>query len=602
MRHATLIVALFLALAGTATHAADRPIAGDRLTLEDPAGQPDSRSVKFKAAKDPAVDPTSGADPTVVGATLEVVGASSGDGNTGPIALPAALWTGLGKPTGSKGYKFEDALRSDGVKTITLKSGNSGGTLAVAGGKSDWNYAITQPQGTIDLRLTVGGDVYCARFTTFEDNEPGKVKAKLAPAPASCAPPAPVLCGNGVADGTEECDDGGTTSGDGCSATCQLENASGLCAGVPTVSGTALDSVLVQGGLTRPLFVTAPPLDTNRIFIVEQDGFVRIVKNGSLLATPFIDVSGANSCCGEQGLLGLAFAPDYETSGVFYLSYTNNSGDSELRRYTVSGNPDVANPTGTLVLTVDQPFANHNGGNIVFGPDGYLYYGLGDGGGGGDPEENAQDLTTLLGKLLRIDVNAPTYTTPPSNPFVGVAGLDEIWAYGLRNPWRWSFDRGTGDLYIGDVGQGSVEEVDVQPASSGGGENYGWDVFEGRACLEPTPPATSCPSPPTGFTLPVLEYSHSQGCSVTGGYVYRGCRMPDLRGTYFYSDYCSGFIRTFKGVSGGVAQNQQDRTVDVGTGGGVSSFGEDARGEMYIVDYGNGTPGQGEVYRIVPGS
>jgi glucose/arabinose dehydrogenase len=198
-------------------------------------------------------------------------------------------------------------------------------------------------------------------------------------------------------------------------------------------------------------------------------------------------------------------------------------------------------------------------------------------------------------------VNAPTYTIPPSNPFVGIPGLDEIWAYGLRNPWRWSFDRITGDLYIADVGQSSIEEVDVQPAASGGGENYGWDVFEGSMCHEPIPPAVSCPNPAPGFTFPVLEYDHTQGCSITGGYVYRGCRMPDLSGTYFYSDICSGFIRTFRGVSGGVAQNQQDRTADVGTGGGVSSFGEDARGELYIVDYGGGASGQGEVYRIVPG-
>lgn len=602
MRHAALAVALLLPLVGPAVRAADHPVAGDRLSLRDPAGRPDGCSVKFKAAKDFAIDPTSGADATVVGATLEVVGANPGDGNTGPVTLPAALWTGLGKPAGSKGYKFKDASRSDGIKTIALKSGNSGGTLVISGGKSDWNYAITQPQGAIDLRLTVGGDVYCARFTSFDDNEAGKVKAKLAPAPPSCALPPPAVCGNGVVEGSEQCDDENTSSGDGCSATCQLENGSALCDGVPTVSGTALDTVLVQGGLTRPLFVTAPPLDTTRIFIVEQDGFVRIVKNGTLLPTPFIDVSGANSCCDERGLLGMAFARDYQTSGVFYLSYTNNSGDSELRRYTVSGNPDVANPTGTLVLTVDQPYANHNGGNIAFGPDGYLYFGFGDGGGGGDPDENGQDLNELLGKMLRIDVNAPTYTSPASNPFVGAAGRDEIWAYGLRNPWRWSFDRGTGDLYIADVGQGSVEEVNVQPAASRGGQNYGWDVFEGSACYEPTPPAASCPSPPTGFTFPVLEYDHSQGCSITGGYVYRGCRMPDLRGTYFYSDICSGFIRTFKGVSGGRAQNLQDRTGDVGTGGGISSFGEDARGELYIVDYGGGASGQGKVYRIVAGS
>jgi len=601
MRHAALALAVLFSLGGTAVLAVDHPVGGDRLSLKDPAGKPDGRSVKFKASKDPAIDPTNGGDPTVLGATLEVTGANPGDGSSGILTLPAGLWTGLGKPAGSKGYKFRDPLRSAGIKTITLKSGKSGGTLSIAGGKSDWSYAITQPQGTIDVQLTVGGDVYCARFTTYDDNDAGKVRAKLASAPASCAPPAPAVCGNGVVENGEQCDDSNTNSGDGCSATCQVENGSGLCAGIPTASGTALDTELVQGGLTMPLFVTSPPLDTTRLFILEQNGLVRIVKNGSLLPTPFIDVTALSSCCGEQGLLGLAFAPDYATSGVFYLSYTNNSGDSEIRRYTVSSNPDVANPSGTLILSVDQPFDNHNGGNIAFGPDGYLYIGFGDGGSGGDPQGNGQNLNTLLGKMLRIDVNAPTYTVPPSNPFVGIAGLDEIWAYGLRNPWRWSFDRGTRDLYIADVGQGSIEEVDVQPASSDGGENYGWNVCEGNATYPPPSSPGSCPST-RGFTFPVLQYDHSQGCSITGGYVYRGCRMPDLRGTYFYSDICSGFIRTFKGVSGGVAQNQQDRTGAVGTGGGVSSFGEDARGELYIVDYGGGAAGQGKVVRIIPGS
>ena len=601
------VVVFFVLLLTSLAAAADRPVAGDRLTLKDPAGRPESRSVRFKAGRDPGVDPVTGADPRIGGATLEVVGGNPGDGNTGGIDLPAGLWTGLGKPEGSKGYRFKDALRTDGVKVVTLKTGSNGGTLAISGGKSNWAYAITQPQGPIDVRLTVGPDVYCAQFTTFEQNEPGKVRAKLASAPPNCGPPPPTLCGNGVAENLEECDDGGTSNGDGCSATCQLEDTSALCAGVPSVSGTGLDSVLVQGGLTRPLLVTAPRLDPSRLFIVEQDGFVRIIKNGSLLPTEFIDVSADAQCCGEQGLLGLAFAPDYESSGVFYLSYTNNSGKPEVRRFTVSGNPDVANTASTLVIQVEDFAGNHNGGHIAFGPDGYLYFGMGDGGGGGDPQETGQDLSRLLGKMLRIDVNAPTYTIPPTNPFVGGPGLDEIWAYGLRNPWRWSHDRATGDLYIADVGQNVIEEVNVQPAASTGGENYGWDVFEGNACFEPTPPATMCPSPPTGFTFPVLQYTHALGCSVTGGYVYRGCRMPDLHGTYFYSDICSGFVKTFNGVSGGVAQNEDDRTADVAPGGGlsiggVSSFGEDARGEIYVVDYGNGNAGQGEVYRLVPGS
>ena len=603
MRHAALAVALLLPLVGTAVRAADHPVAGDRLSLKDPAGKPEGRSVKFKAARDPAIDPAGGADPTAVGATLEVMGANAGDGTTGPVTLPAALWTGLGKPAGSKGYRFKDASRSTGIKTVTIKTGKSGGTLVFSGGKSHWSYASTQPQGAIDLRLTVGGDVYCAQFTSFDDNEAGTVKAKLAPAPASCAPATPAVCGDGVIEGNEQCDDENTTSGDGCSATCQIENSSALCDGVPTVSGTALDSVLVAGGLTRPVYVTAPPLDPTRVFVVEQDGVIRLIKNGALLPTAFLDVSGSVTCCGEQGLLSMAFAPDYASSGIFYVSYTNKSGKPEVRRFTVSGNLDVANTSSTLVIGVEDFADNHNGGLITFGPDGYLYFGMGDGGGGGGPQETGQDLTRLLGKLMRLDVKAPTYVVPPSNPFVGdPPARPEIWAWGLRNPWRFSFDRGTGDLYIADVGQGTREEVDVQPGASSGGQNYGWDIFEGTSCHEPEPPATSCPSPPTGFTFPVLEYDHSQGCSITGGYVYRGCRMPDLRGTYFYSDICSGFIRTFKGVSGGRAQNLQDRTGDVGTGHGISSFGEDARGEIYIVDYGDGAAGQGRVFKIVPGS
>lgn len=610
-RHAFLSI-LILLFGAIAALAADRPVAGDKLTLKDPLGNPNARVVRFKAAKDPVIVPSTGADPTSVGATLEVVGANPGDGSSGAVSLPANLWTGLGNPAGSKGFKFKDPSRADGIKIVTLKPGANGGLLSITGGGSDWDYAITQAQGTIDLRLTVGPDVYCARFTNLSSNQAGKVTASGATAPADCSPPTPSDCGNGVAEGIEECDDGDTSSGDGCSSTCQLEDDSALCAGVPSTSGTGLDSELVLGGLNRPILVLAAPLDPNRLFIVLQDGFVRIMKNGSLLPTPFIDVEDDVFCspsgCGEQGLLGMAFAPDYDTSGVFYLSFTNNSQDDEVRRYTVSGNPDVANTSSTPVIVIDDTRSNHNGGYIAFGPDGYLYYGTGDGGGGGDPDDNGQDLAELLGKMLRIDVSMPPYAIPPTNPFAGSpTAADEVWAYGLRNPWRWSFDRLTGDLYIADVGQNNWEEINYQAAASTGGENYGWDVFEANVCFEPTPPDTMCPSPPTGFTFPVLQYSHSQGCSITGGYVYRGCAMPDLSGTYFYSDICTAFIRTFQGVSGGVAQNQQNRTADLAPGGGlsiggVSSFGEDARGELYIVDYGGGANGDGEIYRIIPES
>jgi cysteine-rich repeat protein len=428
------------------------------------------------------------------------------------------------------------------------------------------------------------------------------------------------VCGNSVAEAPdEECDDGGTTPGDGCDAACQLESASpALCAGVPSTAGTALDAVLVADGFSSPVHVAAPRLDPNRIFVVEQGGTIRIVDNGVLLPAPFLDlgddVPDTISCCGEQGLLALAFHPDYESNGFFYVSYTAptsgpdgcanlGAGDNVLARFQVSGDPDVANEASKVeLLRVPQPFTNHNGGNILFGPDGFLYMGIGDGGGGGDPCEAGQNSMTALGKLLRVDVTA----TPPIDP------TTVIWASGLRNPWRFSFDRGTADLYVGDVGQNAWEEVSFVAAPVSAGVNYQWDDCEGRHDFE-----ASCP---TAGTPPVLEYcnfgnadpmcssdpvavpAHQAGCSVTGGYAYRGCAMPDIAGQYFYSDICSGFIRSFEGVSSGNAQSLADHTADVDPPGGlsiggVSSFGEDARGELYIVDYGDG-----EVFKLVPGS
>jgi len=598
-------VCVFLAGAWCSA-AADRPVAGDRLSLTDPAN-PNARTLQFRVAQSAVIDPRTGDDPTVVGATLRVRGGGSGEGDSGDLVLDPSRWTGLGTPAGSKGYRYLDKSRTVGVRSVVLKIGRRGGQLTIAGGGASWPYVITQPQSFVAVQLTIGADTYCARFTTFRRNEPGKVKARGAPAPPDCSlPPAPV-CGDGVAEGSEECDDGGTASGDGCSATCELENRSALCAGVPSVSGTALASVRVAHGLTRPVHVTAPPLDPSRLFIVEQGGLVKILKNGVVLPAPFLDIRSRVSCCGERGLLSLAFHPDYEANGYFFVNYTNTAGDTEVRRFSVSANPDQADASSSvLVIAIPQDFANHNGGQIAFGPDGYLYVGMGDGGSGGDPNERSQDPMQLLGKMLRLDVSVMPYAIPATNPFVGDPGVrDEIWALGLRNPWRFAFDRDTGDLYIADVGQNQFEEVDVQPAASSGGENYGWDVFEGNACYEPTPPATSCPSPPLGFTFPVLVYDHSVGCSITGGHVYRGCRLPDLRGTYFYSDFCSPFVKTFRGVSGGVAQNLGDVTADIAPGGGLSigglsSFGEDARGELYLVDYGGGANGQGEVYKIVP--
>jgi len=347
----------------------------------------------------------------------------------------------------------------------------------------------------------------------------------------------------------------------------------------------------VISGMSSPVLLTAPPGDLTRLFIVEQSGAIRIIKNGTLLSTAFLTLSDSISTGSEQGLLGLAFAPDYASSGRFYVSYTNKhgplaAGTSLIERYTVSGNADIANAaSGQRLLTLDDPYDNHNGGMIAFGPDGYLYYGMGDGGGGGDPLNSGQDRTDLFASMLRLDVSGSgPYTIPASNPYATHPSFrHELWNHGLRNPWRWSFDRQTGDLYIGDVGQGAHEEIDVQLASSGGGENYGWRSMEGFSCYG----ASSCNQ--TGLTLPKLDYDHSQGCAVTGGYVYRGS-ATSLRGRYLYADYCGGWVRSFR-FAGGAATDQRDEPA-LAPGGNITSFGEDAAGEVYVLTQG------GSVYRI----
>jgi hypothetical protein len=388
---------------------------------------------------------------------------------------------------------------------------------------------------------------------------------------------------------------------------CALEDTTAVCAGAPTTAGTAIASIRIASGLAAPVHITAAPLDPSRLFVVEQPGRIRVIKYGTLLPTPFLAIEGKVSTGSEQGLLSVAFHPDYESNGFFFVNYTDTGGDTVVARYQVSGNPDVADAgSETILLTVDQPFSNHNGGLNMFGPDGYLYVGMGDGGAGSDVLEAAQDDGTVLGKMLRLDVDVavpPYWAPPPDNPDPNEpAPLGLIWAKGLRNPWRYSFDRATGEMYIADVGQNVLEEINIQPPATGG-ENYGWDVFEGRTCFEPEPLCSACPNPicpgsPT-FNVPVLEYSHAQGCSITGGFVYRGCRLPDLHGTYFYSDFCSAFIRSFAGTSGGDAQSLADHTAALDPPGSptidaVTSFGEDARGELYIADQG------GEIFKIVP--
>jgi glucose/arabinose dehydrogenase len=332
----------------------------------------------------------------------------------------------------------------------------------------------------------------------------------------------------------------------------------------------------VASGFDLPLGVAHA--GDSRLFVIQQRGRIAIFNGTSVLAQPFLDLSSLVSCCGERGLLGLAFHPRYRENGFFYVNYTDTAGNTVVARYSVSAtDPNRADPTSArILLNVAQPFSNHNGGHLAFGPDGYLYIGLGDGGSGGDPGNRAQDLSTLLGKILRIDVDGgTTYAIPPSNPFVNRAGArGEIWAYGLRNPWRYSFDRATGDLWIADVGQNAWEEVNFTPSTSIGGENYGWRRMEGMHCFNPS---TNCRD--ASMILPVFEYSHAEGCSVTGGYVYRGARYPVLKGTYLFADYCSG------SVWGTRREGENFVTKKLlTTNASVTGFGEDVNGELYLID------------------
>lgn len=343
----------------------------------------------------------------------------------------------------------------------------------------------------------------------------------------------------------------------------------------------------VADGLAFPVHLTSPAGDP-RLFVVEKSGAIRIVRDGQVVQTPFLDLRGEVSEGSEQGLLSVAFHPDYASNGRFFVDYTNRAGDTRVVEYRVSADPERADPAPVrTILEVDQPFANHNGGLLVFGPDGMFYIGLGDGGSGGDPQGNGQSLGTLLGKILRIDVDAGTpYAIPPDNPFVGQAGArGEIWAFGLRNPWRFSFDRETGELFIADVGQNEIEEVNARPGDEGG-VNYGWNVMEGSECFRDD----DCDR--TGLALPVVEYDHGDGCSVTGGFVYRGDALPELQGHYFFSDFCSGFVRSFR-MAGGAAIEERNWP-ELEPGGSVPSFGEDSGGELYILTR------EGSVHRIAP--
>jgi len=322
----------------------------------------------------------------------------------------------------------------------------------------------------------------------------------------------------------------------------------------------------IARGLDAPLGISSTPGEPNRLYIVEQPGVVRVLEDGNLLAQPFLDIRDQVVSGGEQGLLSLAFDPDYATNHLFYVDYTDTSGDTRVVEYEASpGSPVVQR---RQLLFVEQPYANHNGGQLAFGPDGRLYVGMGDGGSGGDPENRAQDLSQRLGKLLSIDPHG--------------SGGWRMEGYGLRNPWRFSFDRETGDLWIGDVGQSNWEEIDHTPRSSPGLENYGWDVFEGTHVFE-----DKDPNPDGHLVMPVYEYSHDHGCSVTGGYVYRGKDFPALQGGYVFGDYCSGTVWTPR-LEGGNATDVRT----LGKIDSLSSFGEDAAGELYAASL------SGTIYRL----
>ncbi len=349
---------------------------------------------------------------------------------------------------------------------------------------------------------------------------------------------------------------------------------------------------VVADGFDRPLYLTHAGDGSGRLFVVEQSGRIWIMQDGERLAEPFADLSSVVTPINgysEQGLLGLAFHPDYAENGRFFVGYTDREGTSTIAELTASAsNPNAADlSTRRVLLQVAQPFANHNGGMVAFGSDGYLYASLGDGGSGGDPLANGQNPWTLLGAILRLDVDGDApYGIPEDNPFaLSGLGAPEIWAYGVRNVWRFGFDRATGDLYLADVGQNLWEEVNFQPAESAGGENYGWNRYEG------THPYSGGDAP-ANMVLPVAEYAHSEGgCSISGGYVYRGDNLPDLVGAYFYGDWCTGNIwAAYRDESG----SWQSGFFSQLAGKMISSFGEDEAGELYIVDY------NGSIWRFDP--
>jgi glucose/arabinose dehydrogenase len=347
-----------------------------------------------------------------------------------------------------------------------------------------------------------------------------------------------------------------------------------------------LSTEVVAQGLNQPVYVTAPGGD-ERLFIVEQPGRIRIVENGKLVDKPFLDIRNKVGCCDERGLLSVAFHPQYRANGFLFVDYTDKNGDTRVERYSVSpADRNTADPaTAKLILTIDQPYANHNGGLNLFGPDGMLYIGMGDGGAQRDPRGNGQNRNVLLGKLLRINVDrGEPYAIPGGNPFAAGGGKPEIWAVGLRNPWRFAFDKTSGFLYIADVGQDRYEELNISPVTAAG-VNYGWSTMDGNGCLRNADCSTA------GMQTPALVYEHTDGnCSIIGGFVYRGRKIPEIQGQYFYSDYCNSWVKSVSFANGRVGQPRQWMSRSFGN---IVSFGEDAQGELYICSQ------NGRVYRII---
>ncbi len=368
---------------------------------------------------------------------------------------------------------------------------------------------------------------------------------------------------------------------------------------VPTLSAasTRLASLEIKlekvlDGVTRPVDIQSAKDGSGRLFIVSQTGEIWIYDGKKLKSAPFLDISTWVKCCREQGLLGLAFHPDFSSNGFFFVNYIDLHGNTVIARYKAASGLDVADASSaTMILTFDQPFGNHNGGQLAFGPDGFLYISTGDGGGGGDASNNAQNLGSPLGKILRIDVDRGSpYAIPPTNPFVNREDVkEEIWVYGLRNPWRFSFDRKTNAMFIGDVGQWNIEEIDLLPGNSRGGENFGWRLMEGSECFNLS---SSCNN--GALKLPILEYSHADAnCSVVGGYRYRGKEFPFMDGIYFFGDFCSGRI-----WGAGNEQGSWEMRQLLDTSLSISTFGEDEKGEIYVAHLNSGQNDNGSIYRL----